>query len=52
MSTGWVWDGMIEDTRLALSIGLAIADADAMPAWNPHDEFAAARQAALAEAGR
>ena len=52
MSASWVWDGMIEDTRLALAIGLAIADADALPTWNPGDEFAAARRAALAEAGR
>ena len=44
----WIWDGMIEDTELALAVGLAIANADAMPTWNPGDEFEAARQRALA----
>ena len=51
----WVWDGMIEDTELALAVGLAVANADAMPTWNPGDEFEAARRSALAavaEAGR
>ena len=45
----WVWEGMLEDTRLGLVCGIAIADADAAPTWNPGDEFEAARQAALAE---
>ncbi len=51
MTSDWVWDGMVHDTELALACGRAIADADAMPAWNPGDEFAAARARALAEAG-
>jgi hypothetical protein len=40
---------MLEDTRLALAIGTAIANADAMPTWNPGDEFEATREAALAD---
>ena len=48
MNADWVWDGMVEDTRLAYSVGRAIADAEAMPTWNPGDEFEAARKAALA----
>jgi len=47
----WVYDGMIQDARLGLYCGLAVAQADAMPAWNPGDEFEAARKAALAAAG-
>ena len=49
LNADWVWDGMLEDTRLALAIGTAIANADAMPTWNPGDEFEAAREAALAD---
>lgn len=45
----WVWDGMVEDTQLALAVTLAIADADELPAWHPGDEFLAARTAALRE---
>lgn len=48
----WVWDGMVEDTRLAFEIGRTIADADLPPTWNPGDEFEAARKRALAEIGR
>jgi Zn-dependent M28 family amino/carboxypeptidase len=50
LAADWVWDGMIEDTELALTVGLAIANADAMPTWNPGDEFEAARGKALAQA--
>jgi hypothetical protein len=39
---------MIEDVQLALFSGWLIAQADAMPAWNPGDEFEAARKNALA----
>jgi Zn-dependent M28 family amino/carboxypeptidase len=44
----WDLSGMVEDARLAFLAGLAIANADAMPAWNPGDEFEAARKAAIA----
>lgn len=43
----WNFDGMIEDARLGFWTGLAIANADEMPSWNPGDEFEAARKAAL-----
>jgi len=48
ISDEWDYSGMIEDARIGLYCGLAIANADAMPTWNPGDEFEAARQAALA----
>jgi Zn-dependent M28 family amino/carboxypeptidase len=44
----WSFDGMIEDAQLGLFSGWLIAQADAMPTWNPGDEFAAARKNALA----
>ncbi len=44
----WNLEGMIEDALLGYWAGLAIADADEMPRWNPGDEFEAARQKALA----
>ena len=49
LDDGWSFDGMIEDAQLAFYIGLAIAGEDAMPTWNPGDEFEAARLAALAD---
>jgi len=48
VSAEWDLSGMVEDTRLAFSAGLAIADADPMPTWNEGDEFEAARKAAIA----
>lgn len=48
----WNFDGMVEDSRLSFKAGLTIATMDAMPAWNPGDEFEAARKTALTEAGR
>ena len=45
----WIFDGMVEDARLVFLAGVDIAEADALPAWNPGDEFEAARRAALAE---
>ncbi len=47
-SEDWNFDGMIEDTRLGFLAGLAVAQADAMPAWRPGDEFAKLRGAAPA----
>ncbi|MGA7614984.1 MAG: M28 family metallopeptidase [Thermoanaerobaculia bacterium] len=49
IDSSWNFDGMIENTRLGFFAGLAIADADQMPVWNPGDEFAAARTKALAD---
>jgi len=42
-SEGWNFDGMVEDTQLGFLAGLAVAQADAMPAWLPGDEFAKLR---------
>ena len=43
----WNFDGMVQDALLGYWTGLTIANADDMPAWNPGDEFEAARLAAL-----
>jgi Zn-dependent M28 family amino/carboxypeptidase len=42
-SESWNFDGMVEDTKLGFLAGLAVAQADAMPAWLPGDEFAKLR---------
>jgi Zn-dependent M28 family amino/carboxypeptidase len=47
----WNFDGMIEDVQLGFYSGWIIAQADAMPTWNPGDEFEAARKKALAAVG-
>jgi Zn-dependent M28 family amino/carboxypeptidase len=47
----WNFEGAAEDARFYLWLGLKVANADAMPAWNPGDEFEAARKKALAETG-
>ena len=39
---------MIQDAQLAMLSAWLIAQADALPTWKPGDEFAAARQRALA----
>lgn len=46
------WDlaGAIEDTRLLFHVGHQVLQQDKMPAWNPGDEFEAARMAALKDA--
>ncbi|HEX9941260.1 MAG TPA: M28 family metallopeptidase [Thermoanaerobaculia bacterium] len=43
----WNYDGMIEDAQLGFLAGLSIADNPRLPAWNPGDEFEAARKRAL-----
>ena len=48
----WNFEGMVEDAMLGFFIGLDIAQSEKLPAWNPGDEFEAARKAALAAAGR
>jgi len=37
----------VQDAKLGYWCGLIIANSDAMPAWNPGDEFEAARKQAL-----
>lgn len=46
-SPAWTFDGMIDDALLGFWTGLAIANADEKPTWNPGDEFEAARIEAL-----
>lgn len=50
ISPEWDLEGMVEDARVAFIAGLALAEADAMPAWTPGDEFEAVRRKALEEA--
>jgi Zn-dependent M28 family amino/carboxypeptidase len=45
----WDFSGLIEDALLGYWTGLAIANADEMPAWKPGDEFEAARLKAISE---
>lgn len=47
----WNFDGAVVDAQLGFWTGLAVANADEMPTWNPGDEFEAARLKALQEAG-
>ncbi|HEY5808904.1 MAG TPA: M28 family peptidase [Povalibacter sp.] len=49
MNDSWNFEGMVEDAQLGFWTGLNVANADAMPAWVPGDEFEAARKAAVAE---
>ncbi|MCB1055382.1 MAG: M28 family peptidase, partial [Acidobacteria bacterium] len=44
----WNLEGAVEDARLGLYAGWLIAQAPALPGWNPGDEFEAARKRALA----
>ncbi len=52
LTPDWNFDGMIEDAQLGFFVGLDIAQSPELPAWNPGDEFEAARKAALAAAGQ
>jgi Zn-dependent M28 family amino/carboxypeptidase len=45
----WNTDGWVEDARLLFWLGVRVANARAMPAWIPGDEFEAARKKSLAE---
>jgi Zn-dependent M28 family amino/carboxypeptidase len=49
LEASWNLDGMIEDAKLDMFAGWLVAQADALPTWNPGDEFEAARKRALAE---
>jgi Zn-dependent M28 family amino/carboxypeptidase len=46
-SQEWDLNGAIDDIRLLFHVGMIVAGADAMPAWNQGDEFEAARLQAL-----
>lgn len=43
----WNLSGAVEDAQLYLYLGLKVANATALPAWKPGDEFEAARKKAL-----
>jgi len=47
LTDDWNFAGMIQDARLGFFAGLLVAEADELPAWNPGDEFEAARHRAL-----
>lgn len=47
----WQLDGLAEDSQFGFWAGLIVANADDLPAWNPGDEFEAARTEALEERG-
>jgi Zn-dependent M28 family amino/carboxypeptidase len=49
IDSSWNLDGAVDDVRLLVTVGLRLADAPAMPAWKPGDEFEAARKKALKE---
>jgi Zn-dependent M28 family amino/carboxypeptidase len=51
INDSWNFDGMVEDAQFNFYLGLNVANADAMPAWVPGDEFEAARKKALLESG-
>ncbi|RMH20725.1 MAG: M28 family peptidase [Acidobacteria bacterium] len=51
LTDDWNFDGLIADAQIGFYCGLAIANAEQMPAWNPGDEFEAARLEAIAAAG-
>jgi Zn-dependent M28 family amino/carboxypeptidase len=48
----WDFSGAVEDAQFILYLGEKVANATALPAWRPGDEFEAARKKALAEAGQ
>jgi hypothetical protein len=50
MDASWNLEGAVEDARFLFLCGLVVANAADLPAWNPGDEFEAARKAALAAA--
>jgi Zn-dependent M28 family amino/carboxypeptidase len=51
LEDSWGFDGMVEDAQVGFWAGLYIAQGQEIPAWNPGDEFEAARKAALLEVG-
>jgi Zn-dependent M28 family amino/carboxypeptidase len=48
----WNLEGAVDDARALFLCGLAVAQGDSLPDWNPGDEFEAARKTALAAVGR
>jgi Zn-dependent M28 family amino/carboxypeptidase len=48
IDASWVFDGMVDDTKLGFWTAYIVANADTAPTWVPGDEFEAARQKAVA----
>jgi Zn-dependent M28 family amino/carboxypeptidase len=44
VTPAWRFDGLAQDTQLAFLVAAAVATADAMPRWQPGDEFARLRE--------
>jgi len=51
LTDDWVFGGMVQDARLGFFCGVHVAQTPELPAWNPGDEFEAARREALAALG-
>ena len=47
LTDDWSFDGLVDDARFGFWAGLIIANADEKQAWNPGDEFEAARLKSL-----
>ena len=47
----WNLDGAVDDARLFMALGYAVADGDTWPEWKAGCEFKARRDASLAGAG-
>jgi Zn-dependent M28 family amino/carboxypeptidase len=47
IDASWDLSGAVEDAQLGFWVSAAVAEADALPAWRPGDEFEAKRKAAL-----
>lgn len=47
LTEDWDFSGLVDDARFGFLAGLLIANGDSLPAWNPGDEFEAARLEAL-----
>ena len=48
LTPDWNFAGMVQDSRFGFYAGLILANDDEMPAWNPGNEFEAARRASIA----
>lgn len=49
IDASWDLSGAVEDAQLGFWVSAAVAEADALPAWRPGDEFEAKRKAALGD---
>jgi Zn-dependent M28 family amino/carboxypeptidase len=51
LTQDWSFAGIVQDARFGFFAGLLVANDDALPQWNPGNEFEAARRAAIEAAG-